>query len=987
MAAIQVPRIAVYALSKDWRFAMKPQLWQRAEELFHAALKRPPEARRAFLDEVCGKDAELRRQVEMLLSKDAQAGSFLEKPALADVIGAHMIGQSIAHYRIIEKLGQGGMGEVYRAHDNKLGRDVAIKTLPQEFSRDPERVARFQREARLLASLNHPNIAAIHGLEESGGISFLVLELVEGQTLAEYIAGQTSDFAKATSDKPALPGILKLALQIAEALEAAHEKGVIHRDLKPANIKVTPEGTVKVLDFGLAKAFAGEQPEVNLSNSPTLSNTATQQGVILGTAAYMSPEQARGKPVDKRADIWAFGCVVYEMLTGHAVFSGNDVTDILASVIRAEPDWSRLPSNLHWRIKELLERCLEKEARNRYGSISDARVEIQKALADPSGVSGQRTIEVEPERKFRKMLPWIAAAVVLTAIITGVAIWKFKPAEPQQTMRFYHDLPEGQVLGDSTTLAVSPDGKQIVYSTLKGLYIRSVNELAAKLIAGTEGSTRHPFFSPDGKWIGYFAVTDGKLKKIAVNGGASQALCDVVDIRGAWWNEDNTIAYSQYGRDIMRISADGGTPESIVKLTSYILSCPQILPDGGSILYTSVSKDLQSKIMVQPLKSGEPKELFAGSNARYIPTKHIIYKLPNNGDLYAIAFDPYSLKVTGDSIRMDEGVSQFAISDSGTLAYIPGIAGSVAPRQILVWVNRNGEEEPLPAAPNRYSWFKISPDGEQVALELMSTSKNSIWIWDAVRENMTRLTHDDSTYDSVPLWTPDGKRIVYSSSREMPFLPDAVGDICLRAADGIGEAETLASSPGRAYLAGAWSKDGKILLLTSVSASAAHSDIVTLSMEGEHSIKPLLQEKYSQNNPRISPDGRWIAYTSNETGKNEIYVRPFPDVNKRKWPVSTGGGYIPLWSPDGRELFYYTGDAVMAVPVETRPDFKPGKPKVLFRGSYYSPFGSAFLWDIDPNGKRFLFLKESKQAAAEAPRKINIVVNWFEELKQRVPGK
>jgi serine/threonine-protein kinase len=337
---------------------------------------------------------------------------------------------------------------------------------------------------------------------------------------------------------------------------------------------------------------------------------------------------------------------------------------------------------------------------------------------------------------------------------------------------------------------------------------------------------------------------------------------------------------------------------------------------------------------------------------------------------------------------MDEGVGQFAISHAGTLAYIPGIAGRVAPRQILVWVNRNGEEEPLPADPNQYVWFRISPDGKQVALEVRSTPKNSIWIWDVDREMMTRLTQDDSTYDSAPLWTPDGKRVVYSSSRENPFIPDAVCDICWRKADGTGEAEKLASSPGLALLSGCWSIDGKKLLLSSVKAPVVHEDIVALSMEGKQ-IKPLLQGKYNQQLPRISPDGRWMAYTSNETGKNEVYVRPFPDVNKRKWPVSTGGGILPLWSPDGGELFYYSGNAVMAVPVETKPDFKPGKQRVLFRGSYYRPWtGSEIIyWDIDPKGKRFLIVKDAKKAVDEAPRKINIVVNWFEELKRRVSKK
>ncbi|MBP1611037.1 MAG: serine/threonine protein kinase [Acidobacteria bacterium] len=453
-----------------------------------------------------------------------------------------MIGKTLGHYQITSQLGKGGMGEVYQAKDQKLGRDVAIKVLPEEFARDADRVARFQREAKLLASLNHPNIAAIHGLEESGGTNFLVLELVPGETLADRIKAGPIPVEES----------LKLALQIAEALEAAHEKGVIHRDLKPANIKVTPESKVKVLDFGLAKAYAGDREDVNLSNSPTLSDAATQQGVILGTAAYMSPEQARGKPVDKRADIWAFGCVLFEMLTGRAAFSGRDVTDILAAVIRSEPDWKRLPANLHWRLRELLERCLEKEAKDRYSGINDARVEIQKVLADPSGLFAQSVTAKKAQTRLRSMLPW--AVAILGIVLVGVAVWNLRKPEPRQVMRFEYELPEGQQLNG---LAVSPDGKQFVYGTANGLYIRSVDELTAKLIAGTEGSTQQPFFSPDGKSIGYFSVNDRQLKKIAISGGAPVTLCAVTQLLGAWWGADNTILYGQIPGDMMQVSGNG----------------------------------------------------------------------------------------------------------------------------------------------------------------------------------------------------------------------------------------------------------------------------------------------------------------------------------------------------------------------------------------------------------------------------------------------
>ena len=881
------------------------------------------------------------------------------------------IGQSLSHYSVVEKIGKGGMGEVYRAKDQKLGRDVAIKVLPEEFARDADRVARFQREAKLLASLNHPNIAAIHGLEESGGTQFLVLELVEGETLADRVKRGPIPVEES----------LKLALQIAEALEAAHEKGVIHRDLKPANIKVTPDGKVKVLDFGLAKAFAGEQAELNLSNSPTLSDMATRQGVILGTAAYMSPEQARGKPVDKRTDIWAFGCVLYEMLTGRAAFQGEDVTEILASVVKGGANFDLLPANLHPRVHEAIARCLQKDLKRRYHDIADVRYEVEQSLAYPSEVSAQPVTAIQTRMRLRTILPWVAA-LVLTAIIAGVAVWKFMPTEPRQVICFSFDLPEDQQFsnfGIYAPFAVSPDGKQFVYSTPKGLYMRSIDALTAKPIFGSEGNIQNPFFSPDGKWIGYWSGADKKLKKISADGGTPIALCDITDFLGARWNEDNTIAYGRQSGDIMRISGDGGTPESVIKRMSRKPSLPQILPDGKSVLYTLYPMPVV-KIVAQSLESGEPQELFRGVWAQYLPTGHIIYRSADSSSLFAVQFDPDRLKVTGEPVAVLEYVRQYAVSESGTLAYVTG-GRAAAATKTLVWVNRKGEEEPLSAAPDLYSAVRISPDGTRVASTIGPAPKYHIWIWDMVRGTKTRLTLDEFTDNLAPLWTLDGKRIVYASSRENLSL----SDLYWKASDGTGDAEKLASSPGRGLFPSSWSKDGKILALLE-NIYPLPEDIGMLSMEGARLRKPLLQEKYSESQPQISPDGRWIAYVSDESGASEVYVRPFPEVNKGKAQVSTSGGDSPLWSPDARELYYRSGDAVMMVPVESGPAFKPGKATVLFQGTYSGTgvVSQVSLWDISPDGKRFLMMKE---IATEAPRKINVVVNWFEELKQRVPTK
>jgi serine/threonine protein kinase/WD40 repeat protein len=953
---------------------MKKDLWQRAEELFHNALEHSPETRRTFLDKACGEDAELRRQVETLLSQDEQAGSFLEKPALAGAIAEefHMIGKTLGHYQISSQIGKGGMGEVFQAKDLVLGREVAIKVLPGEFARDADRVSRFQREAKVLASLNHPNIAAIYGLEEFSGTNFLVLELVEGETLADRIkAGPT----------PAEES-LKFALQISEALEAAHEKGVIHRDLKPANIKATPEGKVKVLDFGLAKAFAGEQSELNPSNSPTLSDMATRQGMILGTAAYMSPEQAKGKTVDKKSDIWAFGCVLYEMLTGQAAFQGEDVTEIMAAVVKGTANLDLLPANLHPRVREVITRCLQKDLKKRYHDIADVRYEVEQALSDPSGVLVQTGTTGTTQRKLRPVLPWIAAIAILSIILGGVSVWKFKQAESPQVVRFDYELPQDQEFGAITylnlVLAVSPDGKQFVYKTSKGLYLRSVDELTAKLISGTEGGAYSPFFSPDGKWVGY---ASNDLKKIAVHGGAPRDLCDLSNtFRGAWWDEDNIITYSQAVEDIMQISADGGTPKSIVKAKSGSLYYPQILPDGKSILYTSNVGSAQPKIIVQSLKLGEPKELFPGFAPRYVPTGHIIYILPRNNTLYAVQFDLPRLKVKGGPVPVLEHVMQYAVSGSGTLAYIPATLAPATPKRTLVWKYRDGKEEPLSVPPNEYYDIRISPDGTRVALQVR-TPKSNIWIWDLFEKNIMRLTFDEGAESTSPLWTPDGKRILYGG---------ALGGIYGKASDGTGVAEKIASLPGRSLLPYSFSKDGKRLALWEVNSSPFHFDIGILSMDGNHPRRELLHnDKYHVKEPSISPNGKWMAYASGEAGKLEIYVCSFPDVEKGKWLVSTSGGNHPLWAPDGRELFYNSGDATMAVPVETDPQFKYGTPTVLFRGTTGKIIGPTSIsmtdytyWDISPDGKRFLMLKDDP---AEAPRKINIVLNWLDELKQRVP--
>jgi serine/threonine protein kinase len=892
-----------------------------------------------------------------------------------------MIGKTLVHYEITAEIGKGGMGEVYQAKDTKLGRDVAIKVLPEEFALDTDRVARFQREAKLLASLNHPNIAAIYGLEESDGTHFLVMELIEGDTLSDRIKSGPIPVEEA----------LKLALQMAEALEAAHEKGVIHRDLKPANIKVTPDGNVKILDFGLAKAYAGDQENMSPMDSPTISAAATQQGVILGTAAYMSPEQARGKPVDRRADIWAFGVVLYEMLTGKTAFQGEDVSVTLASVITSDANLTLLPPNIHPRVREVINRCLQKESKKRYSGISDVQYEIEQALSDPSGILVEPVTTVKPTKKLRVGLSWVAGALILGLIIAGVAVWKLKPPEPRSVWRFDYNLPEGQELDlrGPGFLAISPDGSQLVYITPSGLSLLSGNERIPRLIAGTDDSPRGPFFSPDGQSIGYWSQNDGKLKRIGIQGGTPIPLCDVQAFAGAIWCADDSIIYNVGVGSIKRVSASGGTPETLMEGERIV--GPQPLPDGKSLLFTDVSHQ-QNMVVVYSLDSGEKTELFPGSNARYLPTGHLVYSLyPEINTLIAVAFDPDTLEVSGGHISIEEGVGRnYAISDSGNLIYVLELTGSsVSPiTNQLVWVDRKGNVEPLAAEPDVYQFCKISPDGTKVALAIGPAGNHDIYIWDLNREVRTKFTFDEGD-DFFPLWTPDSKRIVFYSSRGEHGLFS-------KAVDFTGKIEKLGSVQDLRLYPWSWSKDGNILVLTK--AKAPVSDIAMLSMKGDREIKPLLQEDYVEAYPQISPDGKWMAYQSNEDGQTEIYVRPFPDIESRgRQMISSGGGHSPLWSSDGRELFYRNGDATMAVPVETDPTFNAGKQETLFRVmSYYVNTNTGFQhipWDIHPKSNKFLMIKSatvtnegsSEDSTTETPRKINIVLNFFEELKQKVP--
>lgn len=939
-------------------------------------------------------------------------------------------GSRLGPYEVLAPIGSGGMGEVYRARDTKLNRDVALKVLPEQFALDADRLARFKREAQVLASLNHQNIAAIHGFEEANGIQALVLELVEGPTLADIITGsglrtpgsrrdtaagptpevrrpKPGDAASAKGVPLPLEEALPIARQIADALEAAHEHGIVHRDLKPANIKLRPDGTVKVLDFGLAKAIEGDANARDVSQSPTLSVAATRHGIILGTAAYMSPEQARGKPVDKRADIWAFGCVLYEILTGKRAFAGDDVPDTLAAILRGEPDWSALPANTPAAIQRLLRRALAKDPRERLPDIAVARFEIGDAIAAPQVQPTSAIVAphaASTPRRRREI--FIAGGGVIVGAAIAVALaWNvlLRPTEqPRRTTRFAIAGSENDQLSYTAGhfVALSPDGIHLAYVANGRLYLRALDQLESTPIRETEagglvGHARSPFFSPDGQWLGFWQ--QGQLRKVSITGGASVTLSAVAQIPfGASWSPDDTILYGQGLAGIWRVSGAGGAPEIILKVNAgQSASGPQLLPGGQVVLFTlgTGTNSDDAQIVAYSLESGEQHVLIrGGTGARYVPTGHLVYV--NRGTLLAVPFNPTALRVTGGPVPLVEGVmqataapfgrsgsgaAQFATALDGSLVYVPRTAQ--VERRMLVWVDRQEREDPLLLEPRAYLYPRVSPDGTRVALDVRD-QENDIWIWDFARTTLTRLTFSPSL-DRSPAWAPDGRHVVFGSDRE--------GQIGLfqRAADGTGTDERLTKMPFA--VPNALTPDGKSLVFLSRDADAKTGDnLGLLSMEGERPSKPLLRTQFNERNGEISPDGRWMAYQSNESGQDQIFVRPFPDVDAGRWQISTAGGTRPLWSRDGRELFYLTeGGSVMAVAVQLRPTFSAGSPKTLLEGPYFAgggPFGgNDRTYDVSPDGKRFLMIKSSPAFTA-APRFI-VVQNWFEELRQRVPAR
>ncbi len=894
-------------------------------------------------------------------------------------------GKKLGPYEIVAALGAGGMGEVYRARDTKLHRDVAIKVLLPTVANDPDRLARFSREAQVLASLNHPNIAHIHGLEETDGVTALVLELVEGEDLAQRLARGAIPLDEA----------LPIAKQIADALEAAHEQGIIHRDLKPANIKVRADGTVKVLDFGLAKAVdpAGVS-SANAMNSPTLSMHATQAGIILGTAAYMSPEQARGKVVDRRADIWAFGVVVYEMLSGQRAFDGDTITDVIAAVVTREPTWAALPADTPVAIGRLLRRCLMKAPEKRLPHIGVARIEIDDAIANPET---QESAASPARPSARNHVSVIGMTIALgAAIVSGAAVWLLsRPApSPRPVVRLQATLPATTPLAiDQFTqdLALSPDGTHLAYvaGAQAQLYVRALDRNDATPLPGIVG-VRGPFFSPDSEWIAFFQQAE--LKKVSIRGGPAATICQncAAGNRGGTWGADDTIIFSATGGSsgLLRVPAAGGEVVTLVKPDTQHgeqgYAWPELLPGGQRVLFTilSIGSIDTALIAIHDLKTGvHHTVLRGGSDARFVAPGYLVYAVA--GTLRAIAFDRNGLAVGGNGIQVLEhvltkatGGADFSVSRDGSLAYVSGEAESA---QTLAWIDRQGHEEPLGVPPRSYVLLRLSPDGQRVALDVRD-QENDIWIWEFARRVLTRLTFDRAT-DQYPVWTPDSRRIVFASSRA-----GAVQNLFVQLADGTGRVDRLTTTTsGQIPLS--FTPDGTSLVIRETS-DASNSDLNVLSMPGGRVRTPLINSTFTKPNAEISPDGHWMAYQSNESGQDEVHVRPYPNVENGHWQISTGGGTRPLWARDGRELFYVdpTGH-IASVPVRILPTFAAGSPTIIAQMPSLSTSGVRN-YDVSLDGRRFLVITNAaRKDLLAAPLQLNVVLNWNEELKRLVTTK
>ena len=879
------------------------------------------------------------------------------------------VGARLGSYEIQSALGAGGMGEVYRARDTKLGRDVALKIPPDTFTHDPDRLARFRREAHILASLNHPHIGAIYGLDEANGTQFLVLELVDGEDLAHRLK------------RGPLPvdETLPIARQIADALEAAHEKGVIHRDLKPANIALTRGGQVKVLDFGLAKTVVpGVAPD--LASSPTITSPAmmTQVGVILGTARYMSPEQAKGRPADTHSDVWAFGCVLYEMLAGRPPFAGDTISETLAAVLKQEPDWQALPVDTPPGIRSLIRRCLKKEPVARLHDIADARIEIQEAIAEPAAMTPTGTHRRAAAR-WTRAIPWAVAAVSFAAALLVVQqAPRGIESRAGPVTRLDLNLPEGVELATPypPAVALSNDGTRIAFvGVLRGtrqVFTRRLDQFETVAIRGTE-SANTVIMSPDGRALG-FITADLTLKRVSLTDGLVMTVEHDVDfIAGAAWGADDRITFVRAGA-LWQVPASGGTAKQLTTLDSgkgeLLHAWPTLIAQGRILLFASItgsSRDA-SHIEALSLATGQRRVIVeSGTFPLFAPSGHLVFF--RDGALLGAPFDVDRLEVTGPVVRVLENLAAgntmdaplAALSNSGSLAYAPSDAGTTR----LVWVSRQGVAQPITETPRRYMYPRLASDGRRTVV----AAAGDLWIQDLARATFTRLTSERTVGNVFPVWTPDGTRVLFRTSTGMYWT----------AGDGSGDPHAIAGAIS-GDIPCSVSPDGDTLVFMRQTAQTSR-DVYVLSLHGQRPPRPVVNTPAFEGGPQFSPDGRWIAYTSDDSGQMQVYVRPFPGPDRR-WTVSTQGGTQPAWNRNGKEIFYRLGNKMMVVDVSAGADLTLSQPRQLFDQRYVFQNVSVANYDVSLDGQRFVMIKDEAGSG-----RLNVVLNWFTELKARAQSE
>ncbi len=906
-------------------------------------------------------------------------------------------GSRFGPYEIVAPIGAGGMGEVYRARDPRLGREVAVKVLPEAFTADAERMARFHREAQVLAALNHTHIAAIYGVEDSEGVRALVLELVEGETLAERLARGPLEPEEA----------LGIAREIADALEAAHEKGIIHRDLKPANIKLTPGGRVKVLDCGLAEALAGEGWSPGISHSPTITAVATRDGVVMGTAAYMSPEQARGKPVDKRSDIWAFGAVLYEMLTGRRAFPGETVSDTLAAILTRDPDWSALPASAPATVRRLLVRCLERDRNRRLHDIADARIETEEALAElrggaRPGAEGPLVAAKRGPLPLSRVAAYalLAAGLLAAAVLAGRrSVGRVAPVSiAAAPTRSIVPLPEGTRLAGwaSPIVAISRDGRKLAFvaekeGAFQRLYVHRLDTGETRLVPDSE-TAEGPFFSPDGDWVAFatdvsaFRAGAGQLRKFSLSTGLTQTICGVPDYFGGAWSEDGAIYFvGEEQKGIWKVPAGGGTAIPVASSVraggrdeQRSLLWPQLLPGGESLIVSDEDASRWSDARVLDLTSRELKDVLRGALfARFVPTGHLLYLDPA-GTLFAVPFDPAGARTTGPPVATVKDIAigcnlggAFAVSDSGSLVYATGyVRGSERELLTIVRVDRAGAVEPLPLEPQTFQHFlRVSPDGRRLTV---ATWDYTFWVYDLARNTRLRLPNTHVRGHDYPVWSPDGAHIAWGGEKE----GEPGWKIFWQLADGSGEPQVLVGQGLNERLLTSFSPDGRGLLYFDVGLEDQQG--IWVQPIGEKGPPRRLLSGAELREPMVSPDGRWLAYTSPESGMLEIYIQKYPELG-HKQQVSSRGGEHPLWSRDGHEIFYGRGDSLYSASFEAAAEPKIGTPRLLFEKPGIRGY------DVAADGKGFYALLEPPDGGVV--RELHLVTNWFEELNRLAPSK